>query len=123
MPILEGQVVGRPVLTSDLEPMRGVAGEGGAVLVNPESVDARHAGFLALMRDGALRCRLIAARKKNCGRLTLESVAASYLALLGTEFFDGVNPAHRKALAQKDPAQKNLCDFHRFPPAPQANRE
>lgn len=88
------------------------------MLVKPESVDARRAGFLALMRDGALRSRMIAAGKKNCCRFTRESVAASYLALSRTEFFDRVNPAHRKALAQKYPAQKKVCDFHRFPPAP-----
>jgi len=123
MPLLEGQVVGRPVLTSDLEPMRGVAAEGGALLVNPKSVDARRTGFLALMRAGALRSRLIAAGKKNCSRFALESVAASYRALSRTEFFDRVNPAHRKAAAQKDPAQKNVGDFHGFAPAPQTNRE
>jgi glycosyltransferase involved in cell wall biosynthesis len=81
MPILEGQAVGRPVLTSDLEPMRGVAGKGGAVLVNPESVEAIRAGFVALMRDGVLRSRLVAAGKENCSRFTLENVADSYLAL------------------------------------------
>ncbi|MGC2659111.1 MAG: glycosyltransferase family 1 protein [Bryobacteraceae bacterium] len=81
MPILEGQAVGRPVLTSDLEPMRGVAGEGGAVLVNPESVEAIRAGFLALMGDAALRSRLVAAGRRNCSRFALESVAESYLAL------------------------------------------
>jgi glycosyltransferase involved in cell wall biosynthesis len=81
MPILEGQAVGRPVLTSDLEPMRSVAGEGGALLVDPGSVDAIRAGFLALMHDAALRYRLVTAGKANCSRFTLESVAASYLAL------------------------------------------
>jgi glycosyltransferase involved in cell wall biosynthesis len=81
MPILEGQAVGRAVLTSDLEPMRGVAGRGGALLVDPQSVGAIREGFLALMRDDLLRARLIAAGKANCRRFTLESVAASYLAL------------------------------------------
>jgi glycosyltransferase involved in cell wall biosynthesis len=81
MPILEGQAVGRPVLSSDQEPMRSVAGEGGALLVNPQSVNAIREGFLALMGDGALRARLIAAGKENCRRFTLEAVAARYLAL------------------------------------------
>jgi glycosyltransferase involved in cell wall biosynthesis len=81
MPILEGQAVGRAVLTSDLEPMRGVAGRGGALLVDPQSVGAIREGFLALMRDDLLRARLIAAGRANCRRFTLESVAASYLAL------------------------------------------
>lgn len=87
MPILEGQASGRPVLTSDLEPMRSVAGEGGALLVNPESVDSIREGFLQLIGDDLLRTRLISAGRNNCGRFTLEAVAASYLAVyrkLGT---------------------------------------
>ncbi len=79
MPILEGQAVGRVVLTSNLEPMRSVAGEGGAVLVNPHSVEAIRNGFLTLIGDGQLRARLISAGKENCLRFTLKSVAASYL--------------------------------------------
>jgi glycosyltransferase involved in cell wall biosynthesis len=81
MPILEGQAVGRPVLTSDLQPMRDVAGPGGALLVDPESVDSIRAGFLRLISDGALRARLIAEGNSNCGRFTLDAVAASHLAL------------------------------------------
>jgi glycosyltransferase involved in cell wall biosynthesis len=81
MPILEGQAVGRPVLTSDLEPMRSVAGRGGALLVNPESMDAIREGFRALMDDGSLRARLIAAGRDNCRHYGLEAVAASYCAL------------------------------------------
>jgi glycosyltransferase involved in cell wall biosynthesis len=81
MPILEGQAVGRPVLSSDLEPMRSVAGQGGALLVDPQSVNAIREGFLTLIDDGLLRARLIAAGKDNCRRFTLEAVAASYLAL------------------------------------------
>jgi glycosyltransferase involved in cell wall biosynthesis len=81
MPILEGQAVGRPVLTSNLEPMRGVAGPDGALLVDPQSMDAIREGFLALMSDGTLRARLINAGRDNCRHYTLEAVAARYGAL------------------------------------------
>jgi glycosyltransferase involved in cell wall biosynthesis len=81
MPILEGQAVGRPVLSSDLEPMRSVAGQGGALLVDPQSVNSIRAGFLALMADGDLRARLISAGLDNCRRFTLQAVAARYLTL------------------------------------------
>jgi glycosyltransferase involved in cell wall biosynthesis len=81
MPILEGQSVGRAVLTSDLDPMRSVAGPGGALLVDPHSVDAIREGFLALIGDGLMRARLIAAGRENCSRFTLQTVAASYLAV------------------------------------------
>jgi glycosyltransferase involved in cell wall biosynthesis len=81
MPIIEGQAVGRPVLSSDLEPMRSVAGPDGALLVDPQSVNAIREGFLMLMADGLLRASLIASGKDNCRRFTLEAVASSYLAL------------------------------------------
>jgi glycosyltransferase involved in cell wall biosynthesis len=83
MPILEGQAVGRPVLTSDLEPMRSVAGRGGAFLVDPGSIESIREGFLAVMHDDALRARLVAAGRDNCRRYTLEAVAASYGRLYG----------------------------------------
>jgi glycosyltransferase involved in cell wall biosynthesis len=79
MPILEGQAVGRPVLTSDLEPMRSVAGHDGALLVDPYSVDAIREGFVTLMGDKLQRTRLVAAGKENSRVYTLEAVAASYL--------------------------------------------
>jgi glycosyltransferase involved in cell wall biosynthesis len=81
MPILEGQAVGRPVLTSDLEPMRSVAGHGGALLVDPRSVDSIRAGFRSLIHSRALRDRLIAVGSANCRRFTIEAVAAKYLEL------------------------------------------
>src|ERR1700730_9207738 len=81
MPILEGQAVGRPVLTSDLEPMRSVAGDGGALLVDPRSVDSIRAGFQCLIDSSALRDRLIAAGRANCRHFTIDAVAAQYLEL------------------------------------------
>jgi glycosyltransferase involved in cell wall biosynthesis len=81
MPILEGQAVGRPVLTSDLEPMRGVAGDSGALLVDPQSVYSIRAGFLSLINNSGLRLQLVAAGRNNCRRFTIEAVAAKYLEL------------------------------------------
>lgn len=81
MPILEGQAVGRPVLTSGLDPMREVAGPGGALLVDALSVDSIRRGFQSLITDDLLRERLIAAGRNNCRRFTLEMVACEYLNL------------------------------------------
>jgi glycosyltransferase involved in cell wall biosynthesis len=64
-----------------LEPMRSVAGQGGALLVNPHSVDAIREGFITLLGDELLRARLVAAGRDNCRRFTLETVAASYLSI------------------------------------------
>ncbi len=81
MPILEGQATGRPVLTSDREPMRSVSGEGGAMLIDPESVEAIRSGFLQLLNDAALRARLVSAGQENSRRFSIDAVAAGYLAL------------------------------------------
>jgi glycosyltransferase involved in cell wall biosynthesis len=81
LPILEGQTVGRPILTSDLDPMRTVAGKDGALLVDPLSVDAIRDGFLRLIDDELLRARLVAAGRENAGRFTIQAVAALYMAL------------------------------------------
>jgi glycosyltransferase involved in cell wall biosynthesis len=83
LPILEGQATGRPVLTSDLEPMRSVAGPKGALLVDPRSVTSIREGFLRLIADGDLRAELVAAGRDNCRGYTLEAVAARYSALYG----------------------------------------
>lgn len=81
LPILEGQTVGRPVLTSDAEPMLSVAGRGGALFVDPLSEESIRNGFRSLIADSALRTRLVEVGRANCARYSMEAVAASYEAL------------------------------------------
>lgn len=50
MPIIEGQAVGRPVLTSTLSPMREVAGEA-AVLVDPTKPEEVRKGYEKLKKN------------------------------------------------------------------------
>lgn len=57
LPILEAQAVGTLVVTSDLEPMRTVAG-GGAVLVDPSSPIELRAALRQLSEDTALQARI-----------------------------------------------------------------
>lgn len=80
MPILEAQAVGIPVITSDREPMRSIAGDG-AVLVDPTSVtDIRRA--IDLVRgDPDLRRSLVAAGRANQRRFQPSATAADYGAL------------------------------------------
>jgi glycosyltransferase involved in cell wall biosynthesis len=78
MPILEGQAVGRPVLTSDREPMRSVAGDGGALLVDPLSVSSIRAGFRTLIASEEARLRLVTVGLDNVQRYSLAAVAESY---------------------------------------------
>lgn len=48
MPIIEGQMIGRAVVTSDIAPMNKISG-GAAILVNPDSVESIRNGFLSAM--------------------------------------------------------------------------
>lgn len=48
MPIIEGQMIGRIVVTSNIEPMKTVAG-GAAILVNPNDTDSIRQGFKKAM--------------------------------------------------------------------------
>ena len=80
MPIIEAQAVGRPVITSNLSPMREVAG-GGAVLVDPLNVQEIRAGLLRLIEDADLREKVVATGFQNVKQFSASSVAAQYAAL------------------------------------------
>jgi glycosyltransferase involved in cell wall biosynthesis len=77
LPILEGQAVGRPVLTSALSPMMEVAGKG-ACLVDPFNPDSIRAGLLKIIGEDAYRDLIIAEGYKNVERFTLEQVSKQY---------------------------------------------
>jgi len=80
MPIIEAQKTGRPVLTSDLSPMREVAG-GAACLVDPMSQQSIREGVEKIIREAAYRNGLIAKGLENVKRYDLEAVAQQYIAL------------------------------------------
>ena len=48
--VVEAQAVGRPVLTSAIEPITEIAG-GAACFVNPENVEEIRMGFLKVIND------------------------------------------------------------------------
>jgi len=78
MPVIEGNAVGRPVITSDLEPMRSVAG-GAACLVDPYNIAAIRAGVLKVIKDGEYRARLVQRGFENAKRFSAEAIARSYM--------------------------------------------
>lgn len=80
LPIIEAQATGCPVLTSDREPMRSVAGEG-ALLVDPEDSTAIRNGLEDLLDNSELRKKLIAAGRLNVARFTGTKIANQYAAL------------------------------------------
>lgn len=80
LPILEAQAMGRPVVTSDIEPMRTVAGDG-AILVNPYSVGEIAAAIDKLLRDETLVDALVTAGYSNVALYSPEAIAERYCSL------------------------------------------
>lgn len=80
LPILEAQAVGCPVITSDLSPMRDVAGLG-ACLVDPLDAASIAAGVSRVLSDAGYRSALVEAGRANVERYSAAAVADQYLAL------------------------------------------
>jgi glycosyltransferase involved in cell wall biosynthesis len=76
--ITEAQKAGRPVITSDLSPMKEVAG-GAACLVDPYSVESIRAGTLRVIRDGSYRRELVQKGFHNVRRFDLETITEQYM--------------------------------------------
>jgi glycosyltransferase involved in cell wall biosynthesis len=80
MPIVEANIVGRPVITSDLLSMPEVAGDS-ALLVNPYNADEIKNGIKKIIDDDFFRNELINNGFKNAERFTLRKIAEDYLQL------------------------------------------
>jgi glycosyltransferase involved in cell wall biosynthesis len=78
MPILEGQAVGRPVITSDLLSMPEVAG-GAACLVDPFDTRSIRAGLDRVITDHDYREELISRGYRNVLRFDPDAIAMAYL--------------------------------------------
>jgi glycosyltransferase involved in cell wall biosynthesis len=80
LPILEGQVVGRPVLTSNHSPMKEVAGRG-ACLIDPFDIHSIKNGLLKIIYDVEYRNKLIIDGIENVRQYSLDNIAAQYAEL------------------------------------------
>ncbi|MDP9042750.1 MAG: glycosyltransferase family 4 protein [Bacteroidota bacterium] len=80
LPILEAQAIGRPVLTSNLSPMKEVAGKG-ACLVDPYDVEAIRGGLLRIIDDPDYRSKLIAEGFANVEKYQMDNVTSQYTEL------------------------------------------
>lgn len=78
MPIIEAQLVGRPVLTSNLDPMPWVAGKEGAHFVDPEDVQAIRDGIVKVIEDDRYREKLVANGLLNVHRFDPKKIAGMY---------------------------------------------
>jgi glycosyltransferase involved in cell wall biosynthesis len=79
LPIVEAQKAGRPVITSDLSPMKEVAG-GAACLVDPYSIDAIRAGVLRVIQERSYRDDLVKKGLENVQRYDKVKIAEQYVA-------------------------------------------
>jgi glycosyltransferase involved in cell wall biosynthesis len=77
MPIIEANATGRPVVTSDLDPMVNVA-NGAACLVDPYNVSSIREGIQRILGDVGFRNELIRRGLENAIRFNPSVIAASY---------------------------------------------
>lgn len=80
MPILEGQSIGRPVITTDREPMNWVAGRDGAILLkDPLDADEIRNKIILLCEDVGLRDILVSNGRNNIERFKLPAIYIAYM--------------------------------------------
>jgi glycosyltransferase involved in cell wall biosynthesis len=77
LPIAEAQAAGRPVVTSDLSPMKEVAG-GAACLVDPYDVQSIREGVLSVIRQPDYRRQLVEKGLVNVRRFGAGAIAGRY---------------------------------------------
>jgi glycosyltransferase involved in cell wall biosynthesis len=78
VPIIEGQAVGRVVITSNIAPMNSVAG-GVAVLLNdPLDVEEYRNAILYTIQDSSFREKIIEDGLKNAKKHTIEEIVKRY---------------------------------------------
>lgn len=78
MPIIEAQATGRPVIVSDLSPMRDIAGAG-ALVVDPTDIEAIRTAIRRIVEDEGTRDRIIAAGLENVKRFNANEIAEQYV--------------------------------------------
>lgn len=81
MPILEAQAIGRLVITSNCSSMPEVAGKGGAIFVDPFSVDSMREGFHSAILNASIRNKAIQIGYLNSQKYNIKQIANRYLHL------------------------------------------
>jgi len=81
LPIIEGQVCGKAVVTSNISPMKEIAGINGACLVNPYNVKEISRGVLNIINNKKYRERLIKSGFKNSQHYSPKLIANKYMSL------------------------------------------
>jgi glycosyltransferase involved in cell wall biosynthesis len=77
MPILEAQATGTPIVTSNISPMKDIAGKG-AILVNPYDEKSIVNGYrTCLLKENVHRLKIEAG--ENIKRFKIESIIRMYM--------------------------------------------
>ena len=77
LPIIEAQAMRTPVITSDIEPMKSVAGDG-ALLVDPKDPASIRSAIDLLVADATLRADLVERGSENVKRYAPAVIAREY---------------------------------------------
>jgi glycosyltransferase involved in cell wall biosynthesis len=77
LPILEAQATGRALITSNISPMKEIAGKG-ACLVNPFDMFSIRNGFLKVINDDLFRENIIAKGLENVKKYFPEMISKEY---------------------------------------------
>lgn len=80
LPIIEAQAAGTPLVTSDLSPMKDVAGAG-ALLADPYEAKSIRAAIEKMIADAGLRKDLVENGKSNIERFATDTIAGNYASL------------------------------------------
>lgn len=78
MPVIEGQKTGRVVVSSNIEPIKEIAGEG-AYLIDPFSVEDMRSAYLEIIKNKELRTTLIKKGLQNVNRFEVKKIAQQYI--------------------------------------------
>ncbi len=78
VPIFEGQAAGKPVITTNEDPMRWVAGNGAVLLNDPLDVGEYKAAISKILSDDVFREKIIEKGKDNAKRFSLEKAVKAY---------------------------------------------
>ena len=83
LPVIEGFQAGRPVITSNISPMKEVAGDG-ALLADPSSIASIRNNVIRLLADQQLQKQLVAAGKEKVKQYQPGFIAERYQQLWGS---------------------------------------
>lgn len=77
LPIIEAQALRKPVVTSNISPMKETAGNG-AILVDPFDVESMRTGISSLLENREARMKIVELGVANADRFSPSRVAAQY---------------------------------------------